>query len=168
MCRTSLATGTLACCTIGDLECCWAEPSCSAMQGKLSQEESLVCCPMSDLVPCQAEASPLAVQDELRKGESGLLHRVMTAFSRPTRIVRGKDVAASWQVREELFELEEEAQLLAAFQRVQGQVRSFWNCTQVCKGDRGCLCASPDGYAGAGEGREDISRAGVSAAGRPS
>ena len=118
-------------------------------------------------MPLQAEALPLAVQDELRKGESGLLHRVMTAFSRPTRIVRGKDVAASWQVREDLFELEEEPQLLAAFQRVQGQVRAWWNCTQVCAGDRVCPCASPVGCAGAGEGREDSPGAGDSIAGSP-
>ena len=83
-------------------------------------------------MPRQAEALPLAVQGELRKGDSGLLHRVMTAFSRPTRIVRGKDVAASWQVREDLFELEEEPQLLAAFQRVQGQVRAMVMCMGRC------------------------------------
>ncbi len=77
-------------------------------------------------MPLRAEALPFAVQDELRKGESGLLHRVMTAFSRPTRIVRGKDVTSSCKVREDLFELEEESQLLAAFQRVQGQVRAWW------------------------------------------
>ena len=85
-------------------------------------------------MPRRAEALPFAVQEELREGDSGRLHRVMTAFSRPTRIVRGKDVAASWQISEDLFELEEEPQLLAAFQRVQGQVRAWGGCTQACTG----------------------------------
>ena len=30
----------------------------------------------------------------------------------------------------------------------------WWGCTLVSDGDRGRLCASPVGYAGAGEGRD--------------
>ncbi len=46
--------------------------------------------------PALAAASARALTAELAAGESGLLRRVMMAFSRPTRIVRGKEVRGRW------------------------------------------------------------------------
>ncbi len=37
------------------------------------------------------------------EGETGRLPRVMAAFARPTRIVRGKEVDAGWTVDESRF-----------------------------------------------------------------
>lgn len=56
------------------------------------------------------------------EGSDGVLSRVMVAFSRPTRIVRGKDVSAAWTVDESKFELEEERALWSAYQEVAEKV----------------------------------------------
>lgn len=60
--------------------------------------------------------------DELRAalaaGESGPLRPVMMAFSRPTRIVRGKEVSPDWAVTPSKFELPEEAALWEAYSSV--------------------------------------------------
>ena len=57
------------------------------------------------------------------EGEAGRLPRVMAAFARPTRIVRGKEVGAAWAVDESKFELEEERALWAAYRAAAGQIR---------------------------------------------
>jgi glycyl-tRNA synthetase len=56
------------------------------------------------------------------EGEGGLLSRVMVAFARPTRIVRGKEVSASWAVDEARFELEEERALWGAYREAAAKV----------------------------------------------
>ena len=50
-----------------------------------------------------------------KEGDAGLLPTVMEAYARPTRIVRGKDVAPEWMVHEGRFEMDEEHALWAAF-----------------------------------------------------
>lgn len=70
------------------------------------------------------------------EGEAGRLPRVMAAFARPTRIVRGKEVGAAWAVDESKFELEEERALWAAYRAAAGQIRpdmSIPNFLQVCR-----------------------------------
>lgn len=56
-------------------------------------------------------------------GEGGRLPRVMAAFARPTRIVRGKEVDAAWAVDESNFEHEEERALWAAYRAAAEQIR---------------------------------------------
>lgn len=56
------------------------------------------------------------LQALLKEGDDGLLPTVMEAYARPTRIVRGKDVALDWMVDEGRFEMDEEHALWAAFQ----------------------------------------------------
>ena len=70
---------------------------------------------LNDPVPCQVL---------LDEGEAGPLPGVMAAFARPTRIVRGKDVAAAWAVDESLFEMEEERALWGAYSGVVGDVNA--------------------------------------------
>ncbi len=65
----------------------------------------------------------LCLQAEWEAGESGRLRRVIAAFSRPTRIVRGKEVPpASVAVDPALFEGEEEKALFAAFSEARAKV----------------------------------------------
>ena len=62
-------------------------------------------------------------QAEWEAGEGGRLRKVMAAFSRPTRIVRGKEVPpASVAVAQELFEGEEERALFAAYSEARAKV----------------------------------------------
>ncbi|EIE22621.1 hypothetical protein COCSUDRAFT_53607 [Coccomyxa subellipsoidea C-169] len=73
--------------------------------------------------PYAAAQSARDLQACSSEGEAGRLPRVMAAFARPTRIVRGKEVDAAWAVDESKFELEEERALWAAFRAVAGQIR---------------------------------------------
>lgn len=45
------------------------------------------------------------------------LNRVVAAYARPTRIVRGKEVDASWKVNEALFAVPEESALWDAYKQ---------------------------------------------------
>ncbi|GJP65606.1 hypothetical protein CLOP_g22478 [Closterium sp. NIES-67] len=72
-------------------------------------------------VPALAARSA-AEMEELQAG--GQLEKVVAAYARPTRIVRGKDVDLEWQVAEELFESDAERTLWDAFKQVDAQVSS--------------------------------------------
>ena len=67
------------------------------------------------------------VQAEISKGSDSLLSKVMAAFARPTRLVNSQKIDGSTTVDAQLFELEEERQLQAAFQRVASKV---WHVCQ--------------------------------------
>ncbi len=62
------------------------------------------------------------LQDELSRGSSSVLSKVMAAFARPTRLVGSQAMDSSAQVDEQLFEVEEERQLLASYQQVASKV----------------------------------------------
>lgn len=73
--------------------------------------------------PALAARSVEQLKAEWEAGESGRLRRVIAAFSRPTRIVRGKEVPpASVAVDPALFEGEEEKALFAAFSEARAKV----------------------------------------------
>ena len=61
-------------------------------------------------------------QAALNAGKGSRLPDVMTALSRPTRIVRGKEVGASWTVDAGLFEFPEEGALQQAQQTAASKV----------------------------------------------
>lgn len=65
--------------------------------------------------PCLAARSAETMHD-LSKNE--LLPKVVEAYSRPTRIIRGKDVNADLEVNEAAFETSEEQALWSAYLRV--------------------------------------------------
>ncbi|KAI3845045.1 hypothetical protein MKX03_021533 [Papaver bracteatum] len=69
--------------------------------------------------PCLAMKSAVKM-DSLWKGE--LLSKVVEAYSRPTRIIRGKDVDADLEVNEDAFETNEERELWSAFLDVKSRV----------------------------------------------
>ncbi|RZC69221.1 hypothetical protein C5167_032320 [Papaver somniferum] len=69
--------------------------------------------------PCLATKSAVKM-DSLSKGE--LLSKVVEAYSRPTRIIRGKDVDADLEVNEDAFETNEERELWSAFLDVKTRV----------------------------------------------
>ncbi|KAK9809022.1 hypothetical protein WJX72_008075 [[Myrmecia] bisecta] len=73
--------------------------------------------------PSLAAATARALHAEVVAGESSRLASVMTAMSRPTRIVRGKEVDPAWTVDEGRFEMEEERALHAACQSVSRRVQ---------------------------------------------
>lgn len=62
--------------------------------------------------PCLAAESAVRM-DALSKGE--LFPKVVQAYSRPTRIIRGKDMVADWEVSESVFETNEEKALWKAY-----------------------------------------------------
>ncbi|KAG9452154.1 hypothetical protein H6P81_005058 [Aristolochia fimbriata] len=62
--------------------------------------------------PCLAAQSALRM-DALSTGES--FAKVVEAYSRPTRIIRGKDIGTDWQVYEAAFETNEEKALWNAY-----------------------------------------------------
>ncbi|CAI5929187.1 unnamed protein product [Closterium sp. NIES-64] len=70
-------------------------------------------------VPALAARS-VAEMEELQA--SGQLEKIVAAYARPTRIVRGKDVDLDWQVREKLFESDAERTLWDAFKHVDAEV----------------------------------------------
>ncbi|CAI5515942.1 unnamed protein product [Closterium sp. Naga37s-1] len=72
-------------------------------------------------VPALAAGS-VAEMEELQA--SGQLEKIVAAYARPTRIVRGKEVDLDWQVREELFESDAEKNLWDAFKHVDAEVSS--------------------------------------------
>lgn len=45
------------------------------------------------------------------------LSRIVAAYARPTRIVRGKEIDSSWQVDEALFAVPEESALWEAYKQ---------------------------------------------------
>lgn len=53
--------------------------------------------------------------ETIASGEA--LNRVVAAYARPTRIVRGKDVDSSWKVNEALFAVPEESTLWDAYKQ---------------------------------------------------
>ncbi|CAI5951429.1 unnamed protein product [Closterium sp. NIES-65] len=65
-------------------------------------------------------ARSVAEMEELQA--SGQLEKIVAAYARPTRIVRGKDVDLDWQVREKLFESDAERTLWDAFKHVDAEV----------------------------------------------
>ncbi|XP_077244965.1 glycine-tRNA ligase isoform X2 [Tasmannia lanceolata] len=69
--------------------------------------------------PCLAAKSAIKM-DALSRGE--LLPRVVEAYSRPTRIIRGKDVDGDLEVTEDAFETNEERALWNAFLAVKSKV----------------------------------------------
>lgn len=62
------------------------------------------------------------MQAELSRGSSSVLSKVMAAFARPTRLVSSQAMDSNAQVDEQLFEVEEERQLLASYQQVASKV----------------------------------------------
>lgn len=62
------------------------------------------------------------LQAALDAGKESRLPRVMTALSRPTRIVRGKEVDAAWTVDAGLFEFPEEGALQQAQQAAASRI----------------------------------------------
>ncbi|PNW77355.1 hypothetical protein CHLRE_10g433000v5 [Chlamydomonas reinhardtii] len=75
--------------------------------------------------PALVAATVEQLKAEWEAGEGGRLRKVMAAFSRPTRIVRGKEVPpASVAVAQELFEGEEERALFAAYSEARAKVTS--------------------------------------------
>ena len=62
------------------------------------------------------------MQAAVDAGEGSQLPRVMTALSRPTRIVRGKEVDPAWTVDAELFEFPEEGVLQQAQQAAASKI----------------------------------------------
>ncbi|XAR63269.1 Glycine--tRNA ligase [Bertholletia excelsa] len=69
--------------------------------------------------PCLAAKSVYALE-ALSKGE--LLAKVVEAYSRPTRIVRGKDVNIDMEVDESVFETDEERALWRTFLSLQSRI----------------------------------------------
>jgi glycyl-tRNA synthetase len=69
--------------------------------------------------PCLA-ANSVYKLDELSKGE--LLPKVVEAYSRPTRIVRGKDMNANLEVDEAVFETKEEKALWNTFSALSSKI----------------------------------------------
>ncbi|KAJ4951783.1 hypothetical protein NE237_028615 [Protea cynaroides] len=69
--------------------------------------------------PCLATKSALKME-ALSRGE--LLQKVVEAYSRPTRIIRGKDVDTDLEVSETAFETSEERALWSAFLSVQSKI----------------------------------------------
>ncbi|XP_078441806.1 glycine-tRNA ligase [Wolffia australiana] len=69
--------------------------------------------------PCLASES-VHEMDSLSKGD--VLPKIVEAYSRPTRIIRGKDVGASLEVDSSAFETDEERALWNAFLAVKGKV----------------------------------------------
>lgn len=63
-------------------------------------------------VPALAAQSVQQMEEAWRRGE---MERVVEAYSRPTRISRGKEIDDTWQVEEALFEGEEERALWRAY-----------------------------------------------------
>eukprot|EP00897_Mesotaenium_endlicherianum_P003926 jgi/Mesen1/3561/ME000199S02718 len=66
-------------------------------------------------------ARSVAQMDEL--AARGELEPIVMAYARPTRIARGKEIDATWQVSEERFEVDEERELWAAYQSAASQIR---------------------------------------------
>ncbi|KAL2609569.1 hypothetical protein R1flu_028142 [Riccia fluitans] len=60
-------------------------------------------------------ARSVSQMEEVGKGEA--LSKIVAAYARPTRIVRGKEIDLSWQIDEAFFEVEEEKALWDAYQQ---------------------------------------------------
>jgi len=60
-------------------------------------------------------AQSVAQMETVAQGEE--LSRIVAAYARPTRIVRGKEIDSSWQVDEALFAVPEERALWAAYKQ---------------------------------------------------
>jgi glycyl-tRNA synthetase len=73
--------------------------------------------------PALASSTAAELQAALDAGDSSPLRSIMTALSRPTRIVRGKTVDPSVKVNAALFENAEEKQLHAAYEAVSQQLQ---------------------------------------------
>ncbi|KAL3699471.1 hypothetical protein R1sor_017493 [Riccia sorocarpa] len=67
-------------------------------------------------VPTLAARS-VSQMEEVAKGEA--LSKIVAAYARPTRIVRGKAIDQSWQVDEAYFEVEEEKALWEAYRKTE-------------------------------------------------
>lgn len=63
--------------------------------------------------------------ETLATGEA--LDRVVAAYARPTRIVRGKDVDPSWKVNEDLFAVPEEIALWDAYKQTASKLHTGSN-----------------------------------------
>jgi glycyl-tRNA synthetase len=72
--------------------------------------------------PALAAATAEQLQAALGAGDAGPLRAAMTALSRPTRIVRGKEIDPSWAVDPAKFEGPEEAALHAAYREAAGKL----------------------------------------------
>jgi glycyl-tRNA synthetase len=72
--------------------------------------------------PALAVESAKQLAHELQAGDASQLPAVLTALSRPTRLVRGKDVAASDNVNEALFDSDEERALWAAYEKMAANI----------------------------------------------
>ncbi|KAH9300589.1 hypothetical protein KI387_012172, partial [Taxus chinensis] len=70
-------------------------------------------------MPCLAAFSAVQMEN-LFKDDT--FKTIIEAYSRPTRIIRGKNVNSAFQVDESLFEMEEEKALWSAFQNVQSRI----------------------------------------------
>lgn len=77
------------------------------------------------------QTAKCVLQVEMKKGSDGQLSTVMAAFARPTRLVRSQPLDPSCQVNPQLFELQEEHQLLQAFQQVKSKVHSWHSCRGI-------------------------------------
>ncbi|GBG74740.1 hypothetical protein CBR_g19146 [Chara braunii] len=65
--------------------------------------------------PALAAQSVQQVEESARNGE---LEKVIAAYARPTRIVRGKQIDVEWKVNDQLLVEDEEKQLWTAYQQV--------------------------------------------------
>eukprot|EP00878_Enallax_costatus_P022661 GHUV01024061.1.p1 GENE.GHUV01024061.1~~GHUV01024061.1.p1 ORF type:complete len:440 (+),score=146.68 GHUV01024061.1:25-1344(+) len=74
--------------------------------------------------PALASKTATQLQAALDAGDASPLKSIMTALSRPTRIVRGKSVAENLAMDHALFEHKEEEDLFVAYQAVAQQLAS--------------------------------------------
>jgi glycyl-tRNA synthetase len=81
--------------------------------------------------PALASSTAAQLQAALDAGDSSPLRSIMTALSRPTRIVRGKAVDPSVKVNAALFENTEEKQLYAAYEAVSQQLQGSGSSSSV-------------------------------------
>ena len=69
-----------------------------------------------------AVQSAMELRQEVQAGAESLLPKVLTALSRPTRLVRGKQEEAKGEVDSTLFTSDDEKELWATLQAVREQV----------------------------------------------
>jgi glycyl-tRNA synthetase len=96
--------------------------------------------------PALAAATAEQLQAALAAGEGGALRQVMTALSRPTRIVRGKEIDPSWTVDPSKFENDEERQLHAAYLEAAGKLGAAGQGVDEFLGAAGGLVAPIDAF----------------------
>ncbi|XP_020519270.1 glycine--tRNA ligase, chloroplastic/mitochondrial 2 isoform X2 [Amborella trichopoda] len=77
---------------------------------------------LSERANCPCLAAKSAMKMEILS-KSGHLPKIVEAYSRPTRIIRGKELVFDWEVSEALFETDAERGLWCAFQAIKSKIR---------------------------------------------